>query len=340
MPGACSNSWQAYGCDWTVGHLWRSSDSFERLIFVASALLFAYTGFVLSRFYYLYFSARREAHGFAPPSANTERRQKKLVADLSRGLGTLSAIASIAPYLGLAGTCDGVMYRLMRLGIAMSHDSAIVMVASEVGAALITTAAGIIVAISAILSYNLLTTRIESLKCERANRSAVADGSTTESIGRTIGFAQTLPLQRRFSGLPPYALLAAPVLASIVAIFTFFQPYEVPTGLPVRVLPIGSLERHRQSVMPVVVSVVSESGKGTAVVRVNSKATSLDDLDKTLVRQQKGASQREVYVEAEGNLQWGDLVQVIDVVEGVGDGYVVLLTTTPNASSGGNSSLR
>lgn len=92
--------------------------------------------------------------------------------------------------------------------------------------------------------------------------------------------------------------------------------------------------------MPVVVSVVSESGKGTAVVRVNSKATSLDDLDKTLVRQQKGASQREVYVEAEGNLQWGDLVQVIDVVEGVGDGYVVLLTTTPNASSGGNSSLR
>jgi biopolymer transport protein ExbD len=205
------------------------------------------------------------------------------------------------------------------------------MVAAEVAAALITTAAGIIVAISATLSYNLLMTRIGSLNCELANTSLLARGSSGEPIGRSRGFAQTLPLQRRFSGVPPYALAAAPVLASLVAIFTFFQPYEVPTGLPVRLLPIGSLERHRQSLAPVVVSVVSESGKGTAVVRVNSKPTPLDDLHKALVREQKGAPKREAYVEAEGTLEWGDVVRVIDIAERVGDGYVVLVTTAPRS---------
>jgi biopolymer transport protein ExbD len=65
------------------------------------------------------------------------------------------------------------------------------------------------------------------------------------------------------------------------------------------------------------------------VPRVNSKAISPDDLDRALVREQKGALNREVYVEADGALQWGDVVRVIDIAEGVGNGYVVLLTTTP-----------
>jgi len=340
MPGACSNSWQVYGCDWSIGYFWRSSDLLERLIFIALALLLAYIVFVVSRFYRPYSSARRQSCGFAPASISTECHQRRFVADLSRGLGTLRGIAVLAPFLGLAGTCDGVMYRLMGIGMAVSRERLIVIVASEVAAALITTVAGIIVAISAILSYNLLTTQIERLKCELANISVVAKGSATGSIGRSIGFAQRLPLQRRFSGVPPYSLVAGPVLASVVAIFTFFQPYEIPTGLSVRLMPIGSLERHRQSVTPVVVSVVSESGKGTVVVRVNSKATSLDDLDKALVRKQKGALQREVYVEAEGTVQWGDVVQVIDTVKTIGNGNVVLLTTTPNASSGSNWSQR
>jgi len=322
MPGDCSNSWQAYGCDWTVGYLWRSSDLFDRLVFVALGLLLAYTVFVLGRFCFRYTSTRRECSPLGP--TYTQRSKGKLLAHLNRGLGNVRAIASIAPYLGLAGTCDGVTYRLMGMGMAVTRDHLIAIVAAAEAAALITTIAGIVVAISATLSYNLLTRLIERFRCELA--------STTEPIGRFRGFAQTLPLQRRFPSVPPYALIAAPILAILVAVLTLFQPYVVPTGLPVRLLPIGVLDK-RQALKPIVVSVVSESGNGTAVSRVNSKTTSLDDLEKALVRA-KGASKREMYVEADSSFQWGDVARVIDIAEGVGDGYVVLLTTTPNAGSG------
>ena len=333
MPEAC-NSWQAYACDSNVEYLWHSADLFDRLILVILALLLAYTVFVLERSYSRCYSVCRESRGRPTGPEYTQRSKRKLVADLSCGLGSLRAIALVAPYLGLAGTCDGVIYRLMGLRIAMSLDSAIVMTAGEVAAALVTSAAGTIVALSATLSYNLLTTRIGSLKSELPNTSLLAGDSNGEPIERSRRFAQMLPLQRRFSSVPPYALVAAPILASLVAILTFFQPYAVPTGLWVGLLPIGSIAKHRQSLTPVVVSLFSETRKGTAVVRVNSKPTPLDDLHITLVREQKGASKREVYVEAERTLEWGDVAGVIDIAERVGDGYVILVTTTPDASSG------
>lgn len=328
MPGTCSNSWQVCECGLTIGYLWRSSDLFERLVFASLALLLAYIVLVLGRFYVPYASFRRES-GFLSVTPNyAGRGERKLVADLSRGLGMLRSINSVAPYLGLAGACEGVLYRLMWLSIAMPRDSAITVMAAEVAAALITTAAGIIVATSATLSHNLLTIRIESLMRELART------SLTELMGQSRRLGQKFPLQRRFSGVPPFALVSVPFLASLVAIFTFFQPYEVPTGLPVLLLPVGSLDKHRPSLTPVVVSVVSDRGTSTAVVRVNSKATPLEALEKTLVREQKGASKRRVYIEAEGILQWSDVAPVIDIAEGVGEGYVVLLTTTPAATGG------
>ena len=101
---------------------------------------------------------------------------------------------------------------------------------------------------------------------------------------------------------------------------------------------MGPSEKRRQSPTPGGGSVVSESGKGTPLLRVNSKPTPLDDLHEALVREQKGASQREVYVEAEGTLEWRDVVRVIEIAERVGDGYVVLVTSAPDASSSGKRS--
>jgi hypothetical protein len=43
MPGACLNSWQTDECEWSIGHGWRSSDWIKRGIFVALALMLAYT---------------------------------------------------------------------------------------------------------------------------------------------------------------------------------------------------------------------------------------------------------------------------------------------------------
>lgn len=125
MPEAC-NSWQAYACDSSVEYLWRSADLFDRLILVILALLLAYTVFVLGRFYLRYASVGRESRHPLTGPEHAQRRKRKLMAELSCGLGTLRAISSVAPYLGLVGTCDGVGTRPTGIGMAVSWDHLVV----------------------------------------------------------------------------------------------------------------------------------------------------------------------------------------------------------------------
>jgi biopolymer transport protein ExbB/TolQ len=69
----------------------------------------------------------------------------KLVVDLKRALGSLKSIAIAAPYLGLLGACF-VISGIFR-PIAMEIHAARAMMISIVAAALVTTAAGIFVAV-------------------------------------------------------------------------------------------------------------------------------------------------------------------------------------------------
>lgn len=211
MPGVCLNSWQREPCESSIGYLWHFSDGFERLVFVGLALMLAYTACVFSRFCLRYYSVRRESRAFKPaPAYATERHEGRFVADLKKGLESLRAIAALAPYLGLAGTCDGVVYRLMGQGIAMTGDYVIVMEAAQIATALITAAAGIIVAIPAILAYNFLQTQIEQFGRELVDAAVAANHLCTGTFRPSFRFAQTLPLQKRFSCLPPFALFGKP----------------------------------------------------------------------------------------------------------------------------------
>jgi biopolymer transport protein ExbB/TolQ len=135
MPGVCLNSWQTDGCEWSIGYLWRSSDWVERLFLVALALMLAYAVFVFSRFFCRCYSARRQSRALVPDSTRAfQRSQRRLVAKLSRGLGTLKSIASIAPFLGLAGTCYGILGGLFR-GIGMEKRAALAMITANIAAA-------------------------------------------------------------------------------------------------------------------------------------------------------------------------------------------------------------
>ena len=103
MPGACLKSWQTDAWEWSIGHVWRSSDWIERGIFVALALMLAYTLFVLIRVSRRYYLARRESRALVHDSWRTfQLSQRTIVADLRRGLQTLKAVANAAPFLGLA----------------------------------------------------------------------------------------------------------------------------------------------------------------------------------------------------------------------------------------------
>jgi biopolymer transport protein ExbB len=73
-------------------------------------------------------------------------------ARLEEGLTVLASIGSTAPFVGLFGTVWGVYHALVAIGL--SGQGTLDKVAGPVGEALIMTAAGLAVAIPAVLAYN------------------------------------------------------------------------------------------------------------------------------------------------------------------------------------------
>ncbi len=85
-------------------------------------------------------------------------------AQLRRGQTTLASIASAAPFVGLFGTVWAVHHALT--GIAAAGSAGLDQVAAPIGEALLMTAAGIAVAVPAMLGYNVFGRRIAA--CEAA----------------------------------------------------------------------------------------------------------------------------------------------------------------------------
>lgn len=73
-------------------------------------------------------------------------------AKLESGLTLLASIGAIAPFVGLFGTVYGIYNAL--LGISASGNASLNTVSGPVGEALIMTAAGLFVAIPAVIAYN------------------------------------------------------------------------------------------------------------------------------------------------------------------------------------------
>jgi biopolymer transport protein TolQ len=94
--------------------------------------------------------------------------------ELAHGLGWLAVVGSVSPLMGLMGTVIGVMNAF--LGITSSGSSNIMAVAPGVAEALITTVAGLAVAIPAVIAYNHFVTRLNLVSGE-------LEGFSSEFIG-------------------------------------------------------------------------------------------------------------------------------------------------------------
>ncbi len=70
------------------------------------------------------------------------------------GLTALASIGATAPFIGLFGTVWGIYHAL--INISQSGQMSIAAVAGPIGEALVATAAGLFVAIPAVLAYNAL----------------------------------------------------------------------------------------------------------------------------------------------------------------------------------------
>lgn len=94
--------------------------------------------------------------------------------ELARGLTWLAVVASVSPLLGLLGTVIGVMNAF--LGITATGSTNIGAVAPGVAEALITTVAGLFVAIPAVIAYNHFVSRLNLVSGE-------LEGFSSEFIG-------------------------------------------------------------------------------------------------------------------------------------------------------------
>ncbi len=88
----------------------------------------------------------------------------RVLSQLQAGQVLLASIGSTAPFVGLFGTVWGIYHALV--AIAASGSITIAKVAGPVGEALVMTAAGIAVAIPAVLAYNVFGKRVAEAEAE------------------------------------------------------------------------------------------------------------------------------------------------------------------------------
>ena len=104
----------------------------------------------------------------ALPEAQLTRRLRDslhgVLARLQAGQVLLASVGAISPFVGLFGTVWGVFHAMQV--ISQSGWAALDQVAGSVGEALIMTAAGLAVAIPAVLAYNLFGKRIAQIEAD------------------------------------------------------------------------------------------------------------------------------------------------------------------------------
>jgi len=86
------------------------------------------------------------------------------LAQLQFGQVLLASIGSTAPFIGLFGTVWGIYHAL--IGISASGGITIEKVSGPVGEALVMTAAGLAVAIPAVLAYNIFGKMVSTCEAE------------------------------------------------------------------------------------------------------------------------------------------------------------------------------
>jgi biopolymer transport protein ExbB len=89
---------------------------------------------------------------------------EQVLRKLQYGQIVLATVGAIAPFVGLLGTVWGIYQAL--LGMASAGQITIERIAGPVGEALVITAAGLAVAIPAVLAYNVFNHRIGRLEAD------------------------------------------------------------------------------------------------------------------------------------------------------------------------------
>lgn len=103
-----------------------------------------------------------------PLDAAVERERQQLALRMKRGMWVLGTIGATTPFVGLFGTVAGIMRSFRDLGLDVGDGgtggSAAVM--TGISEALIATAAGIVVAVEAVVLFNIFQARLGRVNVE------------------------------------------------------------------------------------------------------------------------------------------------------------------------------
>jgi biopolymer transport protein ExbB len=97
-------------------------------------------------------------------AAAVERERQRTALKLRRGLWLLATVGATAPFIGLFGTVVGIMTAFQSM--AQTGQGGFAVVAAGISEALVTTAAGIAVAVLAVVLYNALNTHAQKLSLQ------------------------------------------------------------------------------------------------------------------------------------------------------------------------------
>jgi biopolymer transport protein ExbB/biopolymer transport protein TolQ len=95
-----------------------------------------------------------------------ERTSQREVATLKRGLGVLATVGSTAPFVGLLGTVTGIINSFQLMG--KGGGAGLGVVSAGISEALVTTAFGLLVAIPAVMGFNVLQSRADAFAVDIA----------------------------------------------------------------------------------------------------------------------------------------------------------------------------
>lgn len=100
--------------------------------------------------------------------------------NLARGLRPLATVAQIAPLMGLLGTVTGMIIAFAEISQQGTGDPAAL--ADGIGQALVTTAAGLIVAIPTLIGQNVLASRVDGILLEIDRRREELMGEVVQAV--------------------------------------------------------------------------------------------------------------------------------------------------------------
>jgi biopolymer transport protein ExbB len=108
-----------------------------------------------------------ERHGRSSQAAleaAVERERQRVTLGLKGHLWSLGTIGAVAPFIGLFGTVWGILRAFEEIGV--KHQAGIDVVGPGIAEALVTTAAGILAAVEAVVIYNYFMARLSRTALE------------------------------------------------------------------------------------------------------------------------------------------------------------------------------